>query len=187
MPLRKSEKRGIIFLGIMILALFVLPQASRKPECGLFLLASPETPDTTTASIPSVKKHLPSPIELNTADSSMLVKIKGIGPYYAAKIIRYREQLGGFRSVTQLKEIKFQYLDIDTLLSRFTANPDLIKQRNLDTMDFKTVLKHPYLAYEDVQLIFNAKRKFGKINFSILNSEKILPLYKLQKIKPYFK
>ena len=54
-------------------------------------------------------------------------------------------------------------------------------------MDFKTVLKHPYLAYEDVQLIFNAKRKFGKINFSILNSEKILPLYKLQKIKPYFK
>ena len=54
-------------------------------------------------------------------------------------------------------------------------------------MSFKSVLHHPYLVYEDVQLIFNAKRKFGKINYSILESQKILPLFKLKKIKPYFK
>ena len=184
MFLRRSEKRGIIFLGVMILALFVLPLASRERECPLFLLTPPKTSDTTEI---SSTKPLPAPIELNTADSSTLVKARGIGPYYAAKIIRYRERLGGFHTTKQLKELKFQYLDIDTLLSRFTVNPNLIQQKDLDTMTFKAVLKHPYLAYEDVQLIFNAKRKFGKINFSILNTEKILPLYKLQKIKPYFK
>ena len=54
-------------------------------------------------------------------------------------------------------------------------------------MSFKAILHHPYLQYEEVQLIFNAKRKFGKINYSILESEKILPLFKLKKIKPYFK
>jgi hypothetical protein len=184
MFLRRSEKRGIIFLSVMILALFVLPLASRERECPLFLLTPPATSDTT--GISRAKPFL-SPIELNTADSSTLVKIRGIGSYYAAKIIRYRERLGGFHSPKQLKEIKFQYLNIDTLLARFTANPSLIRQKDLDTMTFKAILKHPYLAYEDVQLIFNAKRKFGKINFSILNAEKILPLYKLQKIKPYFK
>lgn len=166
----------------MILAVFILPQASMEKECPVFLLSTPNSSDTTKISIPSVFS-----IELNTTDSSTLVKIRGIGPYYATKIIRYREQLGGFRSPSQLKEIKFKYLEIDTLLSRFTADSTLIRRRDLDTMDFKSMLKHPYLAYEDVQLIFNAKRKFGKINFSILNSEKTLPLYKLQKIKPYFK
>lgn len=184
MFLRKSEKKGIIFLSVMIIALFVLPLASRERACPLFLLTPLETFDTTEN---SPIKQLSSPIELNTADSSTLVKIKGIGPYYATKIIRYREQLGGFHSPKQLKEIKFQYMDIDTLLVNFTADPSFIREKDLDTMTFKAVLRHPYLTYEDVQLIFNAKRKFGKINFSILNSEKILPLYKLQKIKPYFK
>ena len=54
-------------------------------------------------------------------------------------------------------------------------------------MSFKSVLHHPYLVYEDVQLIFNAKRKFGKIDYSTLESQKVLPLFKLKKIKPYFK
>ena len=72
-------------------------------------------------------------------------------------------------------------------ISRFTANPAFIRKRELDTMSFKAILHHPYLQYEEVQLIFNAKRKFGKINYSILESEKILPLFKLKKIKPYFK
>ena len=162
MFIRKSEKKGIITLGILITALFVLPQTIRRSECPVF-------------------------VELNTADSVTLVGIRGIGPYYASKILRYRKQLGGYHSPRQLKDIKFQYLDIDTLLPRFTANPAFIRKRELDTMSFKAILHHPYLQYEEVQLIFNAKRKFGKINYSILESEKILPLFKLKKIKPYFK
>lgn len=103
------------------------------------------------------------------------------------KILRYREQLGGFHSTRQLGEIKFQYLNIDSLLPCFSVNPALIRKKELDTMSFKSVLHHPYLEYEDVQLIFNAKRKFGKINYSILESQKVLPPFKLKKIKPYFK
>lgn len=182
MFIRKSEKKGIITLGILITALFVLPQTIHKRECPLFLVPLSQLSDSTHLVL---QKH--PAIELNTADSSTLVKIRGIGPYYANKILRYREQLGGFHSTRQLKEIKFQHLIIDSLLPRFTANPTFIKKKDLDTMSFKSVLRHPYLGYEDVQLIFNAKRKFGKINYFTLESEKILPLFKLKKIKPYFK
>ena len=124
-------------------------------------------------------KHLV--IELNSADSTTLIGVRGIGPYYAKKILRYREQLGGFHSTRQLGEIKFQYLNIDSLLPCFSVNPALIRKKELDTMSFKSVLHHPYLEYEDVQLIFNAKRKFGKINYSILESQKVLPPFKLKK------
>lgn len=177
----RSEKRGIMILSALILSFFILHEATGEKECSLFLLPAPSMIDTTI-----LATRPPRAIELNSADSATLVKIRGIGPYYAMKIIRYREQLGGFYSTKQLKEIKFQYLSIDSLLPRFTVNPTLIRKRELDSLDFKTVLRHPYLEYEDVVLIFNTKRKHGKINYTLLESERILPLFKLKKIKPYF-
>jgi len=182
MFIRKSEKKGIITLGILTMALFVLPQTIHKSECPIFLIPYSRLSDTTQ---PVTLKHLV--IELNSADSTTLIGVRGIGPYYAKKILRYREQLGGFHSTRQLGEIKFQYLNIDSLLPCFSVNPALIRKKELDTMSFKSVLHHPYLEYEDVQLIFNAKRKFGKIDYSILESQKVLPPFKLKKIKPYFK
>ena len=182
MFIRKSEKKGIITLGILTMALFVLPRTIHKSECPVFLIPYSRLSDTTQTVSPK-----PLVIELNSADSTALVSIRGIGPYYANKILRYREQLGGFHATRQLKEIKFQYLNIDSLLPHFSVNPALIRKKELDTMSFKSVLHHPYLVYEDVQLIFNAKRKYGKINYSILESQKVLPLFKLKKIKPYFK
>ena len=182
MFIRKSEKKGIITLGILTMALFVLPRTIHKSEYPVFLIPYSRLSDTTQTVSPN-----PLVIELNSADSTALVSIRGIGPYYANKILRYREQLGGFHATRQLKEIKFQYLNIDSLLPHFSVNPALIRKKELDTMSFKSVLHHPYLVYEDVQLIFNAKRKYGKINYSILESQKVLPLFKLKKIKPYFK
>ena len=182
MFIRKSEKKGIITLGILTMALFVLPRTIHKNEYPVFLIPYSRLSDTTQTVSPK-----PLVIELNSADSTALVSIRGIGPYYASKILRYREQLGGFHATRQLKEIKLQYLNIDSLLPCFSVNPALIRKKELDTMSFKSVLHHPYLEYEDVQLIFNAKRKFGKINYSILESQKVLPPFKLKKIKPYFK
>ena len=183
MFIRKSEKKGIITLGILTMALFVLPRTIHKSEYPVFLIPYSRLSDTTQTVSPK-----PLVIELNSADSTALVSIRGIGPYYANKILRYREQLGGFHATRQLKEMKFQYLNnIDSLLPHFTVNPELIRKKELDTMSFKSVLHHPYLVYEDVQLIFNAKRKFGKIDYSTLESQNILPLFKLKKIKPYFK
>ena len=46
-------------------------------------------------------------VDLNTADSAALVSLKGIGPYYAKKILDYRQKLGGgFYDSSQLLEIE---------------------------------------------------------------------------------
>ena len=45
-------------------------------------------------------------LDLNAADSEALLSLRGIGPYYASKILSYRRRLGGsFSSLDQLLEI----------------------------------------------------------------------------------
>ena len=48
---------------------------------------------------------LPNIIDLNTADSATLVRLKGIGPVTASKIIERRKNIGPFTNVDQLLEI----------------------------------------------------------------------------------
>jgi len=192
-----SERKGVFILLFLILLIGVIPRQflAKKPD--FFLLPVDISGDIallkTDSNLPKPSKAFPikakanPSVELNTADSSALVKINGIGPYYASKIIRYRERLGGYYSVTQLKDLKMKYFNVDSCASLFTVNPALIQIADLDTMSFKAVLHHPYLEYSDVQLIFNAKQKYGHLSFHLLEEHKVLTPYKLKKIKPYFK
>lgn len=45
-------------------------------------------------------------ININTADEAQLQVLDGIGPALAARIVEYRTQNGGFRSVDELKNVK---------------------------------------------------------------------------------
>ena len=46
-------------------------------------------------------------LDLNSADSEALLSLRGIGPYYASKILDFRRRLGGrFSSIDQLLEIQ---------------------------------------------------------------------------------
>ena len=48
--------------------------------------------------------HIPR-LDLNRADSTALLSLPGIGPFFAGKIVAYREQLGGYSHPEQLMEI----------------------------------------------------------------------------------
>lgn len=149
------ERKGLLILLILISCLIILPRQLRLKKQKVFVLVPPtEIPDSLYQDRPVLKAD---PLELNTADSSALIAIRGIGPYYASRILRYRERLGGFYAVRQLKEIKMTYFNVDSAAHLFTVNPQLIQKKDLNSMSFKEVLRHPYLDYEEVKLIFNAK------------------------------
>lgn len=180
------ERSGFLIILMLIICSFIIPRHFLAKGHDLFILhAFPEVKDTFSI-FPHVKP-LPTPIELNRADSATLVSVRGIGPYYASKIIKYRQRLGGYYSVLQLKEVKMTYFNADSSQHLFTVDPSLILKRDLNTLSFKEVLRHPYLEYEDVCLIFNAKNKNKSISIQILEENNILPSHKLEKIKPYFK
>ena len=85
---------------------------------------------------------------LNTADSAALVQLYGIGGYYARKILKYRERLGGsFVSPRQLLEIegftRERYSKIEK--SIFVREED-VKGFSILGSDRKTLEQHPYIG-----------------------------------------
>ena len=85
---------------------------------------------------------------LNTADSAALVRLYGIGGYYARKILKYREQLGGsFVSPRQLLEIdgftQERYSKIEK--SIFVREED-IKGFSLLNAERSALERHPYIG-----------------------------------------
>ena len=47
----------------------------------------------------------PGPVNLNTATLEQLETLDGVGPATAQKIVDYREQHGGFKSVDELDQV----------------------------------------------------------------------------------
>ncbi len=51
-------------------------------------------------------KASPEVVHLNTATEADLVQLPGIGPVLAKRILEYRRQVGGFKRIEQLLEVK---------------------------------------------------------------------------------
>ena len=106
-------------------------------------------------------------IELNSTDSSEIIKVKGIGPVFASRILKYKKLLGGYISVEQLQEVYgIDSTKFHSLKHNFTScNLDSIQKININKADFRQLLKHPYISYDFTKDIVNRRRNkvFSKI------------------------
>jgi DNA uptake protein ComE-like DNA-binding protein len=124
-------------------------------------------------------------LNLNEVDTLTLRKIPGVGPYYSRAIVRYRERLGGFVSTSQLSEIEGLPERIEEWF-KVEENP-AIRTLPINKSDFKTLVRHPYLSYEQVKVIMTHIRKYGP-----LTSWTDLQLYPeftpqdFERLAPYF-
>ena len=144
----------------------VLPEVSRGKNTKTSAKSGVSTGSTTangSTTAPVEKKAIPI-VDLNTVDSTTLVELPQIGPYTAVRIIEFREKLGGFVDKEQLRDVK----GMDD--ARFAAiqpyiNVGVVEIRKVDVnrTDFKTLVHHPYLNYEQVKRIVNQREKRGMI------------------------
>lgn len=99
-------------------------------------------------------------IELNSADSTALLEIKGIGPVFAKRILKYRELLGGFYELEQLKEVYGMNDEaFQRIHSQVSVDSRLLRQIQLNSADFKSINRHPYLSYESSLALVKLRRK----------------------------
>lgn len=125
-------------------------------------------------------------VELNTADSLQLLTVKGVGPFYAKNIIKYRNLLGGFVAKEQLMEIwKFDKEKYDAVEKFVRVDPTLAKKININTCDADQ-LKGAYLKWNTANGIVNYRKAHGK--FKTIDEIKATDLVDeetYRKIAPY--
>lgn len=101
-------------------------------------------------------------ISLNAADTTALKGIPGIGSYYAAKICRYRERLGGFVSTAQLREVGSLPEGIERW---FVIDAGETPRRiAINRATFQTLVRHPYLNYTQTLAIVRYRQKYGDLH-----------------------
>lgn len=91
--------------------------------------------------------------DINTAESTELQSLKGIGQVLANRIIKYRNKLGGFVSMNQLSEV--YGLAPEVIIQnqgRFMVNNLNFKKINLYAADFKQLSNHPYFGYKNTKI-----------------------------------
>lgn len=101
-------------------------------------------------------------VDLNKADTAELKKIPGIGSGYSAMIVGYRYRLGGFISVSQLKEIEGLP---DSLVVWFSVSPDFVPERiNINRSSIERLRSHPYMGFYRARAIVEYRKKYGDID-----------------------
>jgi DNA uptake protein ComE-like DNA-binding protein len=127
-------------------------------------------------------------VELNAADSAALVSLRGIGPYYAHKILEYRERLGGFLYKAQLLEI--EGFDEDRLAG-FSDDIEIDTTRciHLDLWNAteSALARHPYLGTKGARSIARYKSLYDTTRWTLadLEHERVLPKENIEKLKKY--
>jgi competence ComEA-like helix-hairpin-helix protein len=125
-------------------------------------------------------------IDINTADSTAWVALNGIGPGFAKRIMTYREKLGGFYQVDQLKDVyglDSVWVNENKAILKVGAGVyRFLKINQVEWKDFR----HPYLPYGQSKVILAYRKQHGALkDFEALEKIQLLDLVAWRRLRPY--
>ena len=126
-------------------------------------------------------------VDINQATQEDFESLKGIGPFYAKKIVEYREQLGGYISEQQLLEIwKFDQEKLTSIKPSITITSAKLKKININSATAEELKAHPYITWNVANSIVKMRAKFNKYsNFEQLLESELINKQLLDKLQPY--
>ncbi len=118
--------------------------------------------NTTYTSNSAIETKRTKVIDINTGDTTAFISLPGIGSKLSARIVNFREKLGGFSSVNQLGETygipDSTFQKIKPLLQ---CNHPALKTININTADINVLRAHPYLRWNIANAIINYRQQHG--------------------------
>lgn len=131
-------------------------------------------------------KPVLQPFDINTADTAQLIALKGIGSTLAARIVKYRDGLGGFVAPGQFREI----YGLDSLalaeLEKFGQIRSAVRKISVNTASADELDRHPFLSRRQAQLIVSYREQHGAYTSpESLKPIRILDARTIEKITPY--
>jgi len=122
-------------------------------------------------------------VDINSADTTLLQRIPGIGSNIARWIVQRRERLGGFYTLEQLLEVK--YVE-PSMLKWFSVDTSQIHRVHVCDMTFAEMSRHPYIGYEKAKAVSNFQRLYGPItDLEQLRTTTIFTDEELEKLQNY--
>lgn len=99
-------------------------------------------------------------VDLNTADTTELMKIPGIGPVRARYIVEYRHALGGYHSIAQVHEA----YDLPEHLGDWVhISAPTVKKLHINKVSLTQLHNHPYLTFYQAKAIIELRKREGDI------------------------
>lgn len=126
-------------------------------------------------------------IDLNGCSAADLEQLPGIGEVLSARIVKYRDLLGGFISVSQLSEVYgLDSSAVEKITGRLSVSTDGIRSFRLDTCSWGQMARHPYLGPEAARAIMKYRSLMG-VGFEVddLVLQKVLSSEQAARITPY--
>jgi competence ComEA-like helix-hairpin-helix protein len=127
-------------------------------------------------------------IDINTADTMELVKIKGIGPAFARRIVKFRDKLGGFYSKTQLMDVYGITPEVyQSIENQIEISEKNITKINLNYCTYDDLTKFPYFTYTISKSIIKHREQKGFFTaVEQLKTNNLVSEDLYIKIAPYF-
>jgi competence protein ComEA len=196
MALGLSEKQALVVLKFCkyplksnddLKRIFVIPEAlyQRIKDSTIY-------PQKVHTSFPSKEPILHAEkqakrITIGAIDSSKLVSIKGIGPFYAKMIMRYERALGGFHKKEQLLEVfKMNTETYEILCSKLDFSETQIRKISINKANAEELNQHPYLNRWQANSIVKIRIQLGGYQSLFeLRKSHLINAEDFEKLEPY--
>lgn len=104
-------------------------------------------------------------LNINRCDSTDITVVPMFGAKRAARLVEYRDRLGGFYSLAQLQEVYvLQDIPMDLLEKYFVIHANDVRKINVNTATYAEMVKHPYFDAYLTKTILNYRNKNGPIH-----------------------
>lgn len=139
-----------------------------------------------TAIPESFNEVVPIKIDINNSSIEEWKQLKGIGEITAKRIVNYRDKLGGFVSIDQLKTT-YNIADstIDKIAHQLILTP-ITHKIAINSISAEELKLHPYIKKKQAYLLVNYRTNHGRYTrIEDLKKVKALTPDFLQRIAPY--
>lgn len=103
-------------------------------------------------------------VEINSADTTALVAVRGIGPAFARSIARFRDRLGGFHSLDQLSEVyilRDKPEAVARLKEQLVLDAQGVRRFPLNTVTAEELGPHPYAGWKVAKALVAYRKQHG--------------------------
>lgn len=124
---------------------------------------------------------------LNTTDTLELQLLRGVGSYTARRIVRYREELGGYVATEQLREIEgLRQEALDTILTHLLICSDSVNRLPVNYASIKRLTRHPYLSFTQAKALYEHRRRHVYLrDIEALRSLSEFTSDDIERLRPY--